>query len=130
MDDAVQTNAADPAQLEYASRTVRQQTRRRRELWRWLLSHAEGRELLWDVILRELGMFQHIAGPLDVVYGQAALHNQACAWLGRDVTTHRDLFLQMQLEALKREEFQRRGNQASRARPRDGDEAVEREQSE
>lgn len=117
-DDAVQTNATDPEQLEHAARSVREQKKRRAELWRWLLSHGEGRELLWDVILRELGMFHRIAGPLEEVYGQAALHNLACEWLRVDVTPQRELFLQMQNEALRREEQRRRNNKASRVRPR------------
>lgn len=121
-DDAVQTNAADPAQLEHARRTVRQQARRRRELWRWLLSHGEGREWLWEIGLRELGMFHHIGGSLEEVYGQASKHNLACEWMRVDITPHRDLYLQMQHEALKREELQRRGNRASRAPALDDDE--------
>lgn len=115
-DDVVQTNASDPEQLEHARFTEKERAKRRRELWRWLLSQGEGREWLWEIGLRELGMFHRIAGSLEEVYGQAALHNLACDWLRTDITPNRELYLQMQNEALRREEQQRRGNRASRVR--------------
>jgi hypothetical protein len=117
-DEQLQTNAADPAQLAEAQAIVRDRGRRRAELWRRQLSTAEGREFVWDIVLRELGMFHRIAGSPEAVYGQAALHNLAVEWLRVDITPHRDLFLQMQNEALKRDAQE--GKRARTARARGG----------
>jgi len=116
-DDSLQTSAIDPEQLAHAGRTVKAQQRRRRDLWRWVLSEKAGREFVYDVLLRDLGILHHIGGSLEQVYSQAALHNVACRWMGKDITPHRELYLQMQGEAMKREEEQRRGNRASRTAP-------------
>lgn len=90
-------------QLAFADRKARERANRRRDLWRWVLGQKLGRELLYDVLLAELGFLRHIGGPLEAVYGQAALHNLCCRLMAEDILPHRDLYLQMQNEALKRE---------------------------
>ena len=113
MDEPVQTNASDARQVAHGRKRERTQADRRRELFRWALSTKEGRELLWE-LLRDLGYLRHIGGPLEAVYGQAALHNQACLWL-KEVVVHRDLFLQMQNEAMKRDAQVAKESRAARA---------------
>lgn len=119
-DDALQTNASDPAQQEHARWSEKEALKRRREVWRRQLSTGEGREFVW-MLLRDCGFLQHIGGSVEAVYGQAALHNQVCAWVGRDIAPHPELGLQMQMEARKRAEQQRRGNRTARARKPRGD---------
>lgn len=110
----LQDNAIDAEQLAYADRKAKERVARRRELWRWLLGQKMGRELLYDVILAELGYLRHIGGPLEQVYSQAALHNVCCRVMAEDILVHRDLYLQMQGEAMKREEQERRELEAAR----------------
>ena len=114
--DALQTNAADPAQVRFAGGRTKARRARHRSLWRWLLSQQEGRELLYDVILADLGHLRYIGGPLETVYGEAALHNLCCRWMAEHILVHPELYLQMQGEALRRAERDRQEIQASRTR--------------
>jgi len=95
------TTGAEP--LAFAERKARERVTRRRELWRWLMGQKVGRELLYDVILDELGFLNAIRGSIEEVYSQAALHNLCCRLMAKDILPHRELYLQMQNEALKRE---------------------------
>lgn len=111
-----QDNAADAEQLAFADRKAKERVARRRELWRWLMSQAIGRELLYDVILGELGFLRAIRGPLEDVYSQAALHNLCCRLMAEDIFPHREFYLQMQQEALKREAAERQELEAARVK--------------
>jgi hypothetical protein len=111
-----QESTVDAEQLAFADRKTKQRRDRRRELWRWLLSQSIGRELLYDVVLGELGYLRHIGGPLEDVYSQAALHNLCCRLMATDILPHRELFLQMQNEAMKREALERAELEAARVK--------------
>jgi hypothetical protein len=111
--EAYQSNAADPEQIDYATRKTKDKLRRRRELLRWSLNHAEGRELWWAVLLPLFGLHQHQGGAAETVWGQVALHNVGCALLA-ELTQHRELYLQMQAEAFKRDEREKRETEAVR----------------
>lgn len=120
MNEPLQTNAADPAQLENARRYERDRARRRVELFRRQLATYEGREFVWDVILPELGFMQHIGGPLEAVYGAAALHNLAGKLIAVDLSPHTDLYLQMQAEGMKRRDREAKSTrEARKPRPRE-----------
>lgn len=112
MDEPIQTNASDARQVARGRKRQVDAADRRRELFRWVLLAKDGRELMWE-LLRDLGYLKHIGGPLEAVYGQAALHNQACLWL-KELVVNRDLFLQMQNEAMKRDEQIAKDSRAAR----------------
>ncbi|HEV8474587.1 MAG TPA: hypothetical protein VGR82_17550 [Methylomirabilota bacterium] len=113
--DVGQDSAIDAEQLAFADRKAKQRAARRRELWRWLMAKREGRELLFEVILAELGYLHAIVGSVEQVYAQAALHNLCCKWMATDVMPHRELYLQMQNEAQQRGEAERLEADAMRA---------------
>lgn len=113
-DGGYQTNAADDAQVAYAEQKAHEATARERELWRWVLSQKMGREFLHAVVLAELGVSRHITTDTAAeTYRDVALHNLGCRWLGR-IVRHRDLYLQMLMEASKRDDEARREMQTAR----------------
>ena len=112
----LQDSSIDTEQLAYADAVRQRRVDRRRELWRWLMSKATGREVLYELVLGELGYLRHIGGPLEQVYGEAALHNLCCRLMAEDILPHRELFMQMQAEALKRDEDERKELEAARAK--------------
>lgn len=109
-----QTSAIDPAQLTWAEEQERRRQVRVAELWRWALTQRLGRAFLYEVVLADLGYLRHIrTHAADALYGDAALHNQACRWMAQ-IGLHRDLSLQMFAEASKREDEERAAEETKR----------------
>jgi hypothetical protein len=109
-DDALVTDATDPRQQEFARRKERDRELAERARWRHQLSTKEGREFLWVEIFGACGMFAHIAPDQVEALG---VRNRALRWWAF-VTSHPQLFLQMQNEALERERKERREFAAQR----------------
>lgn len=115
-----QTDATSLEQIRFFEQQATARAARERELWRWVLTQKMGREFLHTVVFATLGHLRHL--PLDggpQLYGDVALHNLACRWLGKFVVRHRDLYLQMLAEASKRDEDERQALEAMRASWRD-----------
>lgn len=116
LDYSLAIDADDPTQRAWAVQKVSEREARQRELWRWLMTQKMGREWISDVLLPALGPAHHLGGGTpEQLYGEVALHNLACRWLAQFLLGHRDLYLQMQAEALKREESDRKELEAQRA---------------
>jgi hypothetical protein len=108
--------AIDPEQQAFAERKAQQRIARRRELWRWLMGQKLGRELLYDVLLPELGFLRAIRGSVDQVWGDVALYNLCCRLMAEDILVHPELYLQMQTEAGKRDKAERDELEAARVK--------------
>ena len=107
MDDSLQTNAVDTAQIDFARRKAKEAESRRRQLWRGLLegklTPREGREFVCDVLFGDVGVMRPIeARTIDELHARVALHNLSTRWLRDDVMPNRELYMQMQNEQLKR----------------------------
>jgi len=118
----MQTSASDVEQVTQQGDRVKARERRVAELWRWLLSKPIGREFLWDVLLADVGYGRPIPtgydgpGPSAM---HAALHNLGCRWVDSQVRRNRNLYLQMLVEASKREDEERSRDASVPARDED-----------
>lgn len=110
--DELQTNAADEQQLQFARRKAKREKARRRGLLKHQLSTAEGREFVWNELERH-GIYEEIAGPVDVVYPRLGRRSAGLQLLGA-VMEHPELYLQMQAEAMTRKKRDGDENRASR----------------
>jgi hypothetical protein len=106
-----QTSAIDAEQQAYQEWKAKDREARARELWRWMLSKPIGREFLFTQVLEVVGPFRTI-DPVQP-QGDVALHNLGFDWLIR-IQEHRDLYLQMVDEHLKRQKEDREEREAKR----------------
>ena len=113
-----QTNARDVTQLKTSADLVAQLEARRTELLRALLADKATRECVFDVLLPLFQIYARIGGPLEQVYGQAALHNAGCEFL-EALQVHRDLFMQGYQEWLRRQRERLEQAKALRASSKD-----------
>ena len=108
----LQTNAIDDGQRKHADRKVKEKGRRRVALMRQQLSTADGREFVW-LMLRELGLYEDAQGDVERVYGFLGRRRAGLRLLG-EVMQHPQRFLEMQAEAMARDERDNQENDAAR----------------
>lgn len=100
-------NAADREQVQRDRDRDKQAARDKRTLWARQLSTPEGRQFAW-MLLGEFGIYRHIGGAVEHVYGQAALHNKGCDIFREISERFPEQYLQMEHEALERGRDDRR----------------------
>ena len=110
--EPLQTNAADPEQVEHGARKAKRQQRRRTALMRQQLSTPDGREFVWE-LLRELGIYGDAFGSPEVVYGFLGARRKGLKLLA-EVMQHPERFLEMQAEAFDRDDRDGEENKAAR----------------
>ncbi len=115
-DTDLQTNAADPAQVDRGKRKERDRERRRRALLRQQLSTADGREFVWTE-LAAAGIFEDCYGSIEAVSAFLGRRRRGLELLVELMTFHAREYLLMQSEALSRDERERRENVAARTTP-------------
>jgi hypothetical protein len=98
---ALQGNASDLEQIQYAKRKETDAARIRAELVRRQLSTAEGRQFVW-IELERAGVFDELSGPMDAVYFANAERNPARRLLRELMEAHPDAYLLMHAEAIAR----------------------------
>lgn len=113
-DTQLQTSATDVDQLAHAQRKEKDRARRRFTLLRQQLSTPDGREFVWQELERH-GLYQAIYGPVEFVYTQLGRRAAGLELLA-DLQRHPQAYLQMQNEAIARDEREARENQAARTR--------------
>lgn len=112
MSGELQTNAADERQIQFARRKAKRDKNRKRSLLKHQLSSADGREFVWNELERH-GIYEDIAGPVDIVYARLGRRSAGLQLLGA-VMEHPELYLQMQAEAIARKKRDAEENDASR----------------
>lgn len=116
-DDALQTNAADEAQVAHARRKTKERKRRAYRLMRQQLSTPDGREFVWNE-LQEHGLYADAYGNAEAVFAFLGRRREGLRLLG-EVMKHPRLYLEMQREAFERDARDAAENEASRVNPRD-----------
>jgi hypothetical protein len=107
----MQTNAIDREQQDDVALHIARREARIAELWRWLINDKMGREFIWEVMLADVGYDRPIREAEDI-----PLRNLAVRWLNTQVRRHRDKYVQMLNEAIKREDDERREDDTNRAK--------------
>jgi hypothetical protein len=110
--EALQTNAADEAQITRARRKVKDRRRREHALMAQQLSTYDGREFVWRELERH-GIYREIGGTTDAVFTALGRRSAGLELLA-DVMSHPQQYLLMQNEAMVRAERESKDNQAAR----------------
>jgi len=119
-EEPIQTNAADPEQIALGRRSAKDEAKAKGGRWRLQMATYEGRRFLWDEIFADGFLFEHI--DTDQVQKLGVRNWIIPRWARSQ--EHTDLFLQMQSEAMKRENTTGRTRRSERAIATDGEKTV------
>ena len=110
--DALVTDTSSPTQNARARRKVKDRAADERAVLRKVLGTYEGRQLVWLWISRA-GVFEDLVGTNEAVREQIGRRRLGLQLLA-EAGAHRELFAQMQAEAVARAEHDRKETQATR----------------
>jgi hypothetical protein len=105
-------NAADPEQVARADAKVRDRDQRRVQLLKMQLGTYGGREFVWEE-LRRHGIYDLASGPAEVVYPFLGRRSAGLELLA-ECAVHPEAYLQMQKEAMARDDEEARESAAAR----------------
>lgn len=98
---ALQTNAANLRQRNFAHRVEKRRAARRSTLLRAQLATVEGREFVWGELERH-GIYDLVTGAADAVYPFLGRRQAGIELLQELMRDHPTFYLQMQAEAVER----------------------------